>query len=791
MLTLTGPGGIGKTRLAIAAAEALVDRGVDVRFVPLDTVADPAAVLPRIAAIVDSGGRRHTDSLATLVTWQKHSSPSTLLVLDNLEHLDCGPALADIFARCPDLDIIATSRTVVGCADEQVLTVEPLAVPPEVTRAHRDEILGAPAVSLLVQRMQMRVPSLIVSDADLPRLAAIARGVDGIPLAIELAAAMMPDLGLADLDRTVRERSTALQHAWPDRPPRQRSVRAMVEASLSLLDDRERTLFRQLGGFAGRISLAGARAVDATSGEPDNDDLDARMRGLERQHLIVRLPDAYGLDRDDARAWTMMRTIRDVAAECLAEAGETDSVIAALAAWYAERLGPGFENRLLGPDQRMAFAWLDAEIDTLRSVLRWLMDRGDAAGVLRLMCSGVHRFHLARGTLGTDGQVMERALGLLDAAGDGDANLTARTCIILARRMQLLDRPSDARVMATRAVTTAREGNDPEIIARALTAEGHIALDHGDGITAKRRHEEALAIRRGLENPRMIATSLINLGDLAVRLGQPGRAIEALDEAIIIADHAQDLQCTAYALHNLAEALVLQGDYAAALAAAERSRTIADALSDGAGSAWAMLAEIPARAGMGDLERSRECLAELLNACASLGDPAIMAQALERGMMVAERIGRPDAALSFLACAEHVRARGLLQRLPEEDMRTGKACDRLRAAITPAQFTLAWSRGQTMSPMETMELLADLREDAVPVTAPPIDWAARSPAVELTSREMDVLGLLVEGATDREIAATLGLSARTVSNRVRDIAAKFDVTTRSAIVSRALRMGLV
>jgi predicted ATPase len=371
LVTLTGPGGIGKTRVAIEAATRVAASFPDgVVFVDLATVDDPAAVIPTIAESL--GVPPHGQTLAALT--HAIGAQRLLLVLDNLEQVTgAATELGELLASCPGLVVLATSRVVLRLRGEWEQPVGPLAVPPPGDDDSPD-VLAAPAVELLLARAQQVRPGDVPGPEDAPVLAAITRALEGVPLAIELAAARLRLLPLDELRRRLDRSLDTLAGGPADLPVRQRTLRATIDWSYGLLDEPTRRVFRFLGVASGGLPLAAAEAMCV-----DHDgDVTSALAALVESSLIAVEP------TPDGPRLTMLVSIRDRAAELLDEAGEYELARDRHAGWFAQ-LAADQAEELRGHGQQAALQALSREWPNLEAAAAWFVQRGDCEAVVSLV----------------------------------------------------------------------------------------------------------------------------------------------------------------------------------------------------------------------------------------------------------------------------------------------------------------------------------------------------------------------------------------------------------------------
>ncbi len=574
LVTLTGPGGTGKTRLSLQVAAQAVDDFPDgVFFVPLETVRDPGLVASRIAGeigIAETGGRSGRDVLVEWLTGKR-----VLLVLDNFEQVvEAGPLVADLLRTIPDLKVIATSRTPLHVSGEQEFPVPGLPVPPDPGQlgGYEQAVQGGAqaldpahlstyeAVRLFIARAVAVRPGFTVTNENAPAVAGICARLHGMPLAIELAAArvklLSPDAILARLEHQLN----VLAAGARDLPARQQTLRGAIAWSYDILDEPQRRLLDRLAVFAGGFELEAAEAIGGPSDEIGIDVLDGLL-ALADQSLIRSI-------EGDPPRFAMLDTIREFAAEMLAARDDVEAVRDRHAAWYlalAEAAAP----RLAGADQRSLLEQLEREHDNLRAVLDRAAAAGDASTAIRLSFA-MWRFWQKRGHLNEARRRLEASAAAAWSRDDP---------VLRARLMEALGGvlwwQADINAMATayrEAVETWRAIGDKAEIANALynyAFSFSVGADPGQDPTAAdpegegvRALEEALALFRDVGDVRGQANVLWGIGNREYFQltgdGGEARFLEALD----LFRSVGDVTMEAWSLHMLGSALLRRLDRA-------------------------------------------------------------------------------------------------------------------------------------------------------------------------------------------------------------------------------------
>jgi non-specific serine/threonine protein kinase len=641
LLTLIGPGGVGKTRLALETAIQLQEEFRDgVCFVSLAPVRDEAVVLTTIAHALGGREERALPPLEQLC--QMLGERQMLLVLDNVEHvLGAAPALADLLAACPELKIVATSREPLHLRAERLVEVPPLETPerrviggdaaplPSLASLQR-----VAAVALFVERAGAAAPGFVLDRDNAAAVAAICARLDGLPLAIELAAARSRELPPRRLVTLLDDRMGTLVGGYRDLPPRQQTMRAAIAWSYDLLDAGEQSLFRRLSVFAGGCTPA----------------LVARMTGSDEPAATARLQVLVGKSllrwRDDGNAprAEMLETTREFGLAQLAETGELAAVRDLLTS-YALELTVAAADYLSGPEQAVWLDRLDAEHDNLREALAWTAERGNAEQALSLG-GALWRFWWSRGYLTEGREWLARALAL---RGPVDSRIRGAALNGAASLAESQGDFGRAAALHEEALALWRELSSPGGEARALSGLGTAAAHHGDYEIARGYHERALALVRDVGDEPGTARTLDRLGTLARHQGDLERAEDCYTESLDIFRANGDLVNAGIVLSNLGEVCHQQGrtDRAAALfEEALRLQRELD-LPDGVAFDLTNLARV--RLELGEAERAAALSAQATRLFRDMGNQLGLAGALAVFGMAARARGDPAQAVAYLA----------------------------------------------------------------------------------------------------------------------------------------------
>jgi predicted ATPase/DNA-binding CsgD family transcriptional regulator len=730
LVTLTGPGGVGKTRLALALAEELAADFADgVAFVDLAPLADPELVAPTMASAL--GLRRTGDRPFAERLVEAMRDRHLLLVLDNLEQVAAAaPLLVYLLAACPRLTIITTSRVLLHVSGEHDYPVPPLALPGPAEPADTAE-----AVRLFVERARAADPAFSLTPETAADVAAICCWLDGLPLAIELAAAktrlLAPAALLARLDR----RLPVLTGGARDQPTRRRTVRDALSWSYDLLSPPEQALFRHLAVFVGGFTLEAADAV-ASTGELSSHDVFAGVEGLVDQSLIRRRKTTTPGARPEPRFETL-ETVREFGLERLEAHGESEAVRRRHADFFLA-LGEELGTRLTGSGRAEALDRLEADLDNLRALVAWSLGREDAEQVLRL-ASAIHLFWHSRATPG-------EGRGWLDAALSADSS--------------------------------------PETRADALFAASKMAALTGDLSRTAVLGEEALALARAHGYAPGAALALVVLG-VAAEWGEDlERAAVRFEEALALMRELGDGFWIGLILENLASVNLWRGDVDGAETIVEEALAVWRDVDNEWGLSWAIGAAGAIALARHDRDRAARLYAESLSRFQDIGEVRGVTGALAGMAGVALAAGQPARAGSWLgAAAAGCEALGFAYLgWHGQYLRVLAAT---RAGLGEAAFAQAAEAGRAWP-------LAEVVADALAFAAEPCPAVPPEASDHgLTPRELEILRLVAAGHSNREIAAALYISIPTVKRHLTNVFGKLDLPSRSVATAYAHTHGLV
>jgi predicted ATPase/class 3 adenylate cyclase len=644
LVTLTGPGGTGKTRLSLqVAAETAADHVDGVTFVALAPIADPdlvASVIATTMSLPDVGARQPRDRLVDHLRDREH-----LLVLDNFEQVvRAAPLVADLLRAAPRVRIIVSSRIALRISGEQEYPVLPLPLPPAGADIRAEAVVTNEAVRLFVDRARSVRPDFTLDDENAGTVAEIVARLDGLPLAIELAAARSRLLSPAAMLPRLERRLELLAGGMRDLPERQQTLRGAIAWSHDLLEPPEQRLFARFAVFVGGAELSEAEAVCGPAGDLGREVLD----GLEAlvEHSLLRQVERSGEPR-----FFMLATIRDFAVEQLTESGEQEALRRRHALAYlglAERAAPSLTSR----DQR---TWLDRlarDHDNFRAVHGWAVETGDGGVGLRLI-TALWRFWQIRGHLVEGKARADAALAIPGAQDAGETYLAA------------------------------------------LEAAGGLCYWLADFVCAQSRYEEVLAVRRAEGDPRAIAEALYNLSFTELfRRTNIDRARDLGEEALALFRAAGDERGIAKALWGLANVAGNQPDPAAARRYCEEAIPILRRLDESFMLAWSLFTLGQMESLEGDLEASQERLLEALDLFATADDVSGFALVLDGLAIVAHYAGDRQRAARLSGVVEDLEARTGTGLNPTNRALLGFDPATLR---DDPETAAAWAEGRRMS----------------------------------------------------------------------------------------------
>lgn len=825
LVTLTGTGGAGKTRLALQVAAEVLEHFPDgAWFVELASLADQALVPHAIASALEVREVTGQSLEATLI--EALRPKRLLLVLDNCEHLltVCVHLVSRLLQACPQLRVLATSRTPLRTSGEQEFPVPPLGLPDLGSHPDPEELCRAPSVALFVQRTRAVKPDFVLADSEARRIAEICVRLDGSPLAIELAAArtrlFSPQAMLARLLGAYGQTPLRLLTGGPqDAPTRQQTLRGAIDWSYELLSPGEQALFRRLSVFSGGCTFDAAEAVagvlnigfsfpssagkQAThpSFHTESEDLDVLdgLASLVEKSLVRQETQPNGEPR-----FSLLEMIREYGLERLTAAGELETARERHADFFLQ-LAETAQSQLHGPEQRQWLDRLDTEHDNLRAALRWLIDRRDSGRGSRLGAALVE-FWWSRGHVSEGRDWLARLLHLQLPSELSSADAKGARATVLVGAGMLAHEHDEHQLACSYyedALRLWRELEDRVGIATALTAMGDAQRYLGNYLEARSLLEEALPLWRALGDRAQIAQTLYLLGGtVGFYLGSQADGRAMLEESVRIRRERGDLQGAAWPLHILGVMAQRQGNFELAQRTFEDGLATRRAAGDELGCAYSPGRLAQLAIGRSDYAAASAHLQEALIITRRFGDRWLLAYLLDGNAAVCLAQEDPAGALQISgAAAELRRAVGMTLPPPEQE-NYDRTIARARASLDESDASAAWAWGQSLSLDEAIDLaLAGgqhertvLQPDPViarPEVAPSHVIPSVTAMVEpLTRREREVASLIAEGLTNRLIAERLVISERTVDTHVANILGKLGFATRAQVAAWAVEQRL-
>jgi predicted ATPase len=698
LLTLTGPGGTGKTRLALRVAEVLSPRfGGGIFFVPLASLTEAALVPSTIARTIGAVVSPGQPALAAAI--EELRGAPTLLVLDNFEQvIDAGPGVGDLLAGCPDLTVVVTSREVLRIYGEHVFPVSSLALPDPGRLPEPGELLQFPAVALFVERAQAMNPAFALGADNASVVAALCAGLDGLPLAIELAAAQTRTQSPQAMLARLEHRLGLLTGGPRDLPGRQQTLRRTLDWSHALLGITLEAVFRRLAVFAGGFTLEAARAVVDPYGKLDLPVEEGIAALVDKSLLQPRQPSPDGEPR-----FLMLETLREYAWEKLSASTESERTHQAHAAYFLVLAEEG-ALALDSVQEPAVLRRFETEHDNLRAALEWLTRQGRAEWGLR-MALALFRFwdrgeHLAEG---------RRRLKALLALDETKALPAQRARAMFAAGVLASEQGDSAAgvEMHTGCLEAYRDLGDRWGMVVALVALGNQYVNQGEHARARSVLEESLPLWEELGDQNGLVRSLANLAFVARAQGSLPEARELYQRAATMFERLDDLLGRASAINHEGDVAREQGDLDGAVSLYRAALATFRALDHG----WGMAGS---QADLGDIARQRgehgsahRCYGQALACFVELDHPRGIARVLEGLTCLAADQGQPERGLTLAGTASAVRHRiGVGPTTPAARAELEASVMAMRRTLGPEAAGRAWRQGAALSVAEALQLVA-------------------------------------------------------------------------------------
>lgn len=786
LVTIAGPGGIGKSRLALqVAADALDEVGDGAWLVELAPVAEPELVARTAAAVLgvrEEPGRPMLETLVDAVG-DRH----LLVVVDNAEHLlGAAAKLADALVRsCPRACLLVTSREPLGISGEQVFRVPPLPVPP-ADLADPGPLAAFESVQLFTEHALMHRQGFALDKENAGAVAAVCVRLDGIPLALELAAARLGSLSPSEVSSLLDQRFRLLTGGSRTALPRHQTLRALIDWSYELLNPQEQIVLDRLSVFAGGWTLA---AADAVTGRGDT----GEWQVLD--HLAA-LVDKSLVQADEIKGSTryrLLETVRYYTAEHLAlRAGSELGQTRAAHRDYYLALVETADAHLRSPDEATWLDRLEAEFDNIRAALAFSVADADSAEPGLRLAAGLHRFCNMRGH---GGEVLE-ALNVLLKRPDAQlpTRVRARALTVGCHLLDYFSNDPAPPSMVSEALKIARDLGDDAVAADALSQLCWLSFEYGDVPAALAQIDEAVGLARAARDPRLVAYILGRRAVFESEAGDLDAAFTDNQEAITLSRAAGDTYRLAITLANLGFDEHAAGELGAARAHLQEASTLADdhGYQNMSAGLWQNL-------GLVDLvdadpRTARRHFLDSLHTARITGVKSYVHGALLGLALAAGADGDPTIAATMHGIAdEHYEQAGRGFEAIEAGLRDRDHA-RLRARLGDATFEAACRRGRTLSQADAIALATTAAESdpsaAPAVTVPDGQAAPDGSAGLLSAREREIVALLAGGATDAQIAERLFLSVNTVRSYLERIRDKTGARRRAELVRYAIRAGI-
>ncbi len=739
LLTLTGPGGAGKTRLAIEIATLVEPEFPDgIYFLELAPISDPGDLIPTIARefhVLASGGESPQSILHQLLGERR-----MLLVLDNFDQIvAAAPAVAQLLANCPRLKVLTTSRIVLNIQGEHEFPVPPLSLPesgPGRTwrNLNLDELNRYDAIQLFVQRARAARPDFEISEGNGLAIVNVCRRLDGLPLAIELAAArtkiLSPEALLTRLSRSLDILSGGARNL----PPRLQTMRAAIAWSYELLEPEEQELFQQIAVFAGGFTLEAAEAVCG-----DKYDVLSGIATLTNNSLLRRIELTDATPR-----FLMLETVREFGIEQLQEGEHENDARSRHADWVCESMGE-IERRMFGPEASALLDRFEVELENIRATLRWLIAQGSIDTGLQLanacaFCWFYRSYFI---------EARDWFEQLRQRSGPEPSPWLALALCFEGLLNQALSNFPRSLELTEQSLSMAQEVGDQKTAAIATYHLGDVLDTMGEFEQAESYFTEALTMFRE-QNDRLWLSMLLSLHSLVVhRRGDTDRAQEMVAEGLTFARETGFAWAIAICLNRQGRFASDAGDFASAAPLYQESLRIWEEFGD----RWRVTRTLP-----------------------DIADSAAM-------------LGWPDRAAVLLGAAEALNEPLATTHRFADDFSWRRARTEAMTALDPETFERLWAEGRSMSWDEAVA--ASLETLVATEKHPATKTSSETSESPLSPRELEVLQLLVDGLTDREIAEVLFISPRTAQGHVSNIFNKLGVNSRTAAVATALQSELL
>ncbi len=791
LLTLTGAGGCGKTRLALEIgrdASSTMAFKDGAWWVELAALTDPELLPQHIASslgVIEQAGRSLTETLSEFL-----QSKELLLILDNCEHLvsACASLVETLLQSCSGLYILATSREALNIAGELVWLVPSLPFPKTSHLPPIEQLVKYGAIQLFTERAAAVVPSFELTPENAAAVLQICHRLDGIPLATELAAARVKVLSVEQIASRLNDSYRLLTGGRRTALPRHQTLRATMDWSFNLLSEHERILFRRLSAFAGSFSLEAAEAICTGEGIEEDEILDLLSRLVDKSLIIVE-------EREGEIRYHLLETIRQYSLERLWEAGEVVRLQERHWTWFAGLIDQA-GLALLSSEQITWFNRFEREHDNMRAMFRNILERGKAEIAAHIGAGTFWHFWLYRGYLTEGRTILERILAQY-------SELTSARAWVMLNAGILAFYQNDftrAIMFLEESLALARTLQDRQLIAYDLYSLGELRRGRGEYEQANLLYEECLVLLREIDDKMVMMLALSRLGLALLAQGEYERSIALCEESLALSREFGSPDRVAGSLTDLALIELEVGNYERANILCEESLALWRQVGHRGGCASTLSVIGRLALQQGDMELATRCYQESLVLRQETGEKEGVAVALEGLARVAAIQGQTTNAAHLYGAASTLRDTMGIPMSPTERTSHEHALGALRSDLSEDAFTKAWAEGRAMPLEQAIAAAHDVQGQFAPrqeidyVVSSATPSAVITPkgnSLGLTTREIEVLQLVSLGLTDTQISEKLIISPRTVEAHVRSILNKLGVNSRTSATRSAIVHNLI
>jgi predicted ATPase len=685
LVSLIGPGGTGKTRLALQVAAGLLESFPDgVWFVAFAPLPDPALVLKTVSTTL--GLREETDRSLSDILTDYLRAKQVLLILDNCEHLvEATAQLTDsLLSACPKIQILASSREALGIPGEKIYRVPPLSIPDTHHIPAMETLGGYESVQLFIERARAVMPAFKLNDENAPAVAQVCQRLDGIPLALELAAARVALLKVEQIADRLDDAFRLLTGSSRTALPRQQTLRATIDWSFNLLSGPERCLLRRLTVFAGGWTLEAAEAICADVQVSAAEILDL-LAALVNKSLVMAEREAG----QEAR-YRLLETIRQYGREKLSESGEAGTIRDQQLAFFLA-LAQRAEPEVQGADQKAWFERLESEHDNLRAALEWSLESGEkgAESGLQMACS-LWWYWFMRGYSDEGGKWLQRSLSVSDSS---------KNLVLRAKALSRLAWLSFAQERLEESLALSRSlgpaGRESLAATYWTLGAGYWYL--ADYAQARSFEEQGLQLYRELGHRWGICETLTWMGMALERLGDLRQATVILKESLALARQAGDPNEIAFSLWQLGNTTMAQGNFDQARKHLEESRALYKEIKQEQGFIWSVSSLGKAALQNGDYQQAISHFKEVLALYWERGRERLIAEGLEQLAKAATVDKQTEQAARLLGAAEVVREASNSAHFPYERADYEANLEMLRSQLDKEKLAACWAEGRAMT----------------------------------------------------------------------------------------------